>query len=110
MTQYTRAPTNPCCSALDAFRLDKTLYQGPLGYTKTNSLYEAPFRIHDGHLQDLPPDQPGMMQPQRNQACPGYPFKVEGELPRGRSDGCMGNPPPQIQWWKFGTGYRKPGT
>ncbi len=108
MTQYTKRPTNPCCSPLDVFRSDKVLYDGPLGYTDTYNISREPFKTDLGQLQGLRPNAPGMMQPQRNQPLVQYQSDLFlKEMPRGGVHDACFHPPPQIQWYKYGgTGYK----
>ena len=110
MTQpiiYTKAPTNPCCSALNNFYSDKNAsLTGPWAFAKTNTVYESPIKKHDLHVQNYFKDGTVGAGHQNNYlSCPSYNYKgnVMQPMPRGNGikDACY-NPPPQIQWYKYG--------
>lgn len=102
----TKAPTNPCCSALDPFRPSKRL-QPFASYTGAPDVYNAPFKIYDGHLQDLPPDQPAMYQPEWNKSCPEYRSNLFlDQLPRDDTPSECARPPSSVWYEQNTTGFR----
>jgi hypothetical protein len=106
---YTKAPTNPCNSPLNTFYSDKSAsLKGPWAFSKTNQVYEAPFRTHEGHIEKFADDTQGRGMKNNYISCPKLDYGKEGSVlnPMPLGDGIKAacyHPTPQIQWYKFGS-------
>ena len=102
MTYTTKAPTNPCNSILNPFYPVNRLEGYKLRYAKANQTYEAPFRIHDGHLQQLAPSTVGVNQPNDYLSCaPSYTSTIDINKNDGSTKWGCDNPPPDLWWTKY---------
>ena len=103
MTHSTRAPTNPCNSVLNTFYPVNRLEGYKLRYAKANETYEAPFRIHDGQLQNFAPNTIGIGQTPNNylSCAPKYTSTVGIDRIEGSTKWGCENPPPDIWWTKY---------
>lgn len=103
MTHSTFAKTNRCASVLNPFYNQKTLYQGPLGKSNTNDVYEEPFRTHSGHLQNFAPTTVGVNQPNDYLSnAPAYTSSID--LDRNDDSikwACYQNPLPDLRWENY---------